>query len=110
MKTRLLSVIVAAALSACGAQQSPAPGAQPAGHVAFVQLFEWHWRDIAQECEEHLGPAGYTALQVSPPNEHIEGPAWWTRYQPVSYRIKSRGGTRDEFANMVKRLFMSKLA
>jgi alpha-amylase len=71
--------------------------------VAFVQLFEWKWPDIARECEEYLGPAGYTAVQVSPPNEHITGPAWWTRYQPVSYRIESRGGTREEFADMVAR-------
>jgi alpha-amylase len=42
-------------------------------------------------------------VQVSPPNEHIEGPAWWTRYQPVSYQIESRSGTREEFADMVAR-------
>ena len=29
-------------------------------------------------------------LQVSPPNEHIQGPTWWTRYQPVSYKMESR--------------------
>ena len=70
---------------------------------AFVQLFEWSWPDIAIECEKFLGPAGYTAVQISPPNEHITGPAWWTRYQPVSYKIASRSGTRAEFADMVER-------
>ena len=69
----------------------------------FVHLFEWRWPDIAAECEDFLGPNGYTAVQVSPPQEHIEGPQWWTRYQPVSYKIESRGGTRIEFADMVKR-------
>ena len=60
-------------------------------------MFEWRWTDLARECEEHLGPAGYQAVQTSPPQEHIPGPEWWTRYQPVSYRIESRGGTREEF-------------
>ena len=69
----------------------------------FVQMFEWRWSDLAQECEQHLGPAGYAAVQTSPPQEHIPGPQWWTRYQPVSYRIESRSGTRQEFADMVAR-------
>lgn len=39
---------------------------------AFVHLFEWSWGDIAVECETFLGPKGYKAVQVSPPNEHIQ--------------------------------------
>ena len=35
--------------------------------------------------------------------EHIQGDAWWVRYQPVSYRLESRSGNRDQFINMVKR-------
>jgi alpha-amylase len=42
---------------------------------AFVHLFEWSWQDIAVECEAFLGPKGYKAVQVSPPNEHIQVPA-----------------------------------
>ncbi|MEJ2128179.1 MAG: alpha-amylase family protein [Woeseiaceae bacterium] len=103
MKTRALSLLAAAALAACGTDEVPAPPMSETVPVAFVQLFEWAWPDIARECEQRLGPAGYTAVQVSPPNEHIEGPAWWTRYQPVSYKIESRGGTREEFADMVMR-------
>ena len=102
MKTRFASIAAAMTLAACGAE-APAPTTPHGELTAFVQLFEWGWPEIARECEEHLGPAGYTAVQVSPPNEHIEGPAWWTRYQPVSYRIESRGGTREEFAEMVDR-------
>jgi len=69
----------------------------------IVHLFEWQWNDIAAECEDYLGPAGYCGVQVSPPNEHIQGPAWWTRYQPVSYKMESRSGTREEFIDMVSR-------
>jgi len=84
-------------------QAYTATGHALAGDVA-VQLFEWSWPDIARECELHLGPAGYQAALVSPPQEHILGSQWWTRYQPVSYAIdNSRSGTRAQFIDMVNR-------
>ena len=76
-----------------------------AGDV-FVHLFEWKWTDIARECETVLGPAGYTAVQVSPPQEHSiqTSHTWSERYQPVSYSIaRSRSGTGAEFTDMVNR-------
>lgn len=80
------------------------------GHAAqgdvFVHLFEWKWRDIATECEQTLGPAGFAAVQVSPPQEHSITPSfdWSERYQPVSYSIaRSRSGTGAEFGDMVQR-------
>jgi alpha-amylase len=86
-------------------QEYRASGHAAAGDV-FVHLFEWKWPDIAQECESVLGPAGYEAVQVSPPQEHIvlQGSPWWIRYQPVSYSIgRSRSGTAAEFTAMVSR-------
>jgi alpha-amylase len=74
-----------------------------AAPTTFVHLFEWSWQDIATECETFLGPKGYAAVQVSPPNEHINVPQWWARYQPVSYQLESRGGNRAQFINMVQR-------
>lgn len=79
------------------------PTTSHAAPTTFVHLFEWSWSDIAQECEQFLGPKGYAAVQVSPPNEHIQGSQWWTRYQPVSYELTSRGGNRSEFIDMVQR-------
>ena len=76
-----------------------------AGDVS-VHLFEWKWPDIATECEAVLGPAGFTAVQVSPPQEHSIVPShdWSQRYQPVSYSVaQSRSGTGAEFADMVQR-------
>lgn len=64
---------------------------------AFVHLFEWQWSDVANECEQFLGPKGYSAVQVSPPQEHIQGSAWWTRYQPVGYQLQSRSGNAAQF-------------
>jgi alpha-amylase len=68
-----------------------------------VHLFEWSWNDIAIECETFLGPKGFTAVQISPPNEHISGDAWWTRYQPVTYKLISRSGDEEQFVDMVNR-------
>jgi alpha-amylase len=70
---------------------------------AIVQLFEWSWEDVANECETFLGPKGYKAAQISPPNEHIEGSEWWTRYQPVSYEFVSRSGDESQFKDMISR-------
>ena len=69
----------------------------------IVHLFEWPWPDIAAECESYLGPKGYCGVQVSPPMEHIQAAQWWARYQPVSYRLESRSGTRQQFSDMVHR-------
>ena len=73
----------------------------------FVHLFEWRWPDIALECENFLGPKGFTAVQVSPPSEHALLPGyafpWWQRYQTVSYQLQSRSGSRAEFVDMVAR-------
>jgi alpha-amylase len=75
--------------------------------TVFVQLFQWKWTDVARECEMYLGPKGFKAVQVSPPQEHVVLPGsgfpWWQNYQPVSYKIDSRMGNRSEFAEMTKR-------
>ena len=78
--------------------------APPARTVA-IQMFEWPWQDIAKECEVYLGPTGFAAVQVSPPQEHImwENHPWWERYQVVSYKLNSRSGNEEQFTDMVKR-------
>jgi len=96
MKNKNTMRAVALVMGGLCAQVNAAP-------TTFVHLFEWNWQDIATECEQFLGPKGYAAVQVSPPSEHIQGSQWWTRYQPVSYQLESRGGTRAEFIDMVNR-------
>ena len=97
MKTSSITAAVALASSLMmNANANAAP-------TTFVHLFEWNWQDIATECETFLGPEGYAAVQVSPPNEHITVSNWWARYQPVSYELTSRGGNRAQFADMVQR-------
>src|SRR5439155_7326565 len=82
------------------------PNGKMADDDVLDHLFEWRWTDIEAECENVLGPADYTAIQISPPEEHSIEPTypWSERYQPVSYSIAhSRSGTGAEFADMVNR-------
>ncbi|GAB0097241.1 Alpha-amylase [Sergentomyia squamirostris] len=75
------------------------------GRNVIVHLFEWKWEDIAAECERFLGPNGFAGVQVSPPNENVivTNRPWWERYQPISYKIETRSGNEQQFANMVYR-------
>lgn len=69
-----------------------------------MHLFDWSWNDVAMECESFLGRLGYCGVQVSPPMEHIQGTEWWTRYQPVSYKLdSSRSGNSAQFDAMVSK-------
>ena len=39
---------------------------------------------------------------MSPAQEHVEGPEWWTDYQPVSYEVKSKRGDKIQYRNMIQ--------
>ena len=76
---------------------------------AIVEMFGWPYDDIAEECE-FLATAGYMAVKVFPASEHIltfdtvedgELNPWWFIYQPVSYRLSSRSGTKKQFKSMI---------
>ena len=106
MKAFYCAAMAAVILAGCAGRspEAPVPGSDAR---VIVQLFEWPWADVAEECEAFLGPAGYAAVQVSPPSENavVEDPPrpWWERYQPVSYRLETRSGDRAAFADMVTR-------
>ena len=57
--------------------------AQETPRTAVVHLFEWRWDDIARECENFLGPKGFAAVQVSPPNEHRVVAQWESGRPPL---------------------------
>jgi len=103
MRSALILLLI---LAGCSASPDSADSvATTPNDGVMVHLFEWRWADVAQECEEFLGPNGYEAVQVSPPSENhvIGGRPWYERYQPVSYQLETRSGTREEFADMVSR-------
>ncbi|MBO1769638.1 alpha-amylase family glycosyl hydrolase [Agrococcus sp. TF02-05] len=111
---RLAALVATAAVLAVAGCASAPPERRDAG----VAMFQWTWDAIAAECPA-LGDAGVAWVLTSPPQEHVDGataalpdadgtagPAgpdgteWWWSYQPVSYAVESRLGTRDEFAAM----------
>ncbi|KAJ3260188.1 hypothetical protein HK103_001264 [Boothiomyces macroporosus] len=73
-----------------------------------VQLFQYPFDDIKDECANFLGPNGYGWVQTSPVAAHASSSfdgqtyPWYLAYQPVSYQIGNRLGTLDQFANMTK--------
>jgi alpha-amylase len=77
---------------------SSAPG-------VIVQMFDWPWTSIASECTNVLGPDGYAAVQISPPQEAVvlasDDYPWWQAYQPVAYDLNSRFGTEAQLASMI---------
>lgn len=112
----LAALIAVAAVPTAQAGDDPdpapldaAPAAALTGGDSILNMFEWNWNSIAAECAGPLADSGYTHVQTSPPNEHILGSdaspgeenAWYIHYQPVSYKIESRLGTRAEYADMV---------
>ncbi|XP_037899261.1 alpha-amylase 1-like [Glossina fuscipes] len=72
----------------------------------IVQLMEWPFLDIAEECRTLLGPRGYGGVQLSPVLEHVVlntsvySHPWWERYELLSYYIGSRSGTESDFWTM----------
>lgn len=96
-RTSLVSkaLVLLLSLSGCSAIESKSD--------VGIQLFMFNWNSVAFECEQSLGPAGFSWALVSPPQEHINQSQWWVHYQPVSYRIESRLGSRDEFKDMLSR-------
>lgn len=97
-----IAAVVALTVTGCA---SAAPERRDTG----LAMFQWTWDAIAAECPA-LGDAGIAWVLTSPPQEHVDGASagiagadgteWWWSYQPVSYAVESRLGTRDEFAAM----------
>jgi alpha-amylase len=77
------------------------------GRTTILEMFEWRWDDLAEECENFLGPYGVGGIQVSPIQEHviITDPSrpWYELYQPIDLTIVTRSGDETTFTDMVQR-------
>jgi alpha-amylase len=102
MGSRAAAIAAAAAtvLGLAVAVPGRAAATPPGPKDVTATLFEWSFASVARECSTVLGPKGYGYVEVSPPQEHIQGSQWWTSYQPVSYQIAGRLGNRTAFQNM----------
>ncbi|OMI36721.1 carbohydrate-binding module family 20 domain-containing protein [Streptomyces sparsogenes] len=103
MAIKTVAAALAALAGAAVAVTAPTPAqaSAPGGKDVTAVMFEWNFASVAKACTDELGPDGYGYVQVSPPNEHIQGTSWWTAYQPVSYRIGTKLGDRSAFKSMV---------
>src|SRR6266516_2123905 len=54
-----------------GAAGRAATVGAPADPDVIVTMFDWPWTAIAAECTNVLGPDGYGAVQISPPEEAV---------------------------------------
>ncbi|MBF9069467.1 carbohydrate-binding module family 20 domain-containing protein [Streptacidiphilus fuscans] len=101
-----VGVLVAAAVVVpLTTQAQPARAATgPDGGDVIANLFEWNWNSVANECTSELGPKGYGAVEVAPPQDSIRLSGthpWWEVYQPIGYDLNSRMGNAAQFAAMV---------
>lgn len=75
---------------------------------AVVELFGWPHSEIEAECAD-LARLGYMGVKVFPAMEQVMAyepfnnnlNPWYFMYQPVSYRLQGRMGTRDDLRNMI---------
>jgi len=100
--------VLVALLSSVVVSLGVVPAAQAAPRRDVVaNLWEWNWSSVANECTTVLGPQGYGAVQVAPPQDSLSrsGPEpvhpWWEVYQPVDYNLTSRMGDESQFRSMV---------
>jgi alpha-amylase len=96
----LAGAVLPLTLSAAPARAAAAPN----GGDVIANLFEWNWTSVAAECTNVLGPKGYGAVEVAPPQDSIRlagAHPWWEVYQPIGYDLNSRMGNATQFAAMV---------
>ncbi len=100
--------LLAATLSSAVILDSTLNAAEAAVSSSFnspatsVQMFLWRWSDLARECSTMLGPAGYGAVQISPPQASKLTGTWWGVYQPVNFRsLTSPMGTEAQLKSMI---------
>jgi alpha-amylase len=75
---------------------------------AIVELFMWPHTDVAKECEM-LGKMGYMGVRLFPAQEQVfsyetfsnDLNPWYFAYQPVSYRLQGRMGSRDQLRDAI---------
>jgi len=97
----LAAVILTLSLGGTVATAPTAAATPPGDKDVTATLFQWSYASVAKACTDVLGPKGYGFVEVSPAQEHVQGPQWWTSYQPVSYKIAGRLGNEAQFASMV---------
>jgi len=75
---------------------------------AVVEFFGWPHKDVAKECEI-IAKAGYLGVKLFPVHEQLMATQpfnnvlnpWYFMYQPVSYTLDGRMGSREELQTLI---------
>ena len=75
---------------------------------AVAEFFGWPHKDVEKECEI-LAKAGYLGAKLFPVHEQLMSTQpfentmnpWYFMYQPVSYKLDGRAGTREELQSLI---------
>ncbi|CAF2112062.1 unnamed protein product [Rotaria magnacalcarata] len=73
-----------------------------------AEMFGWPHKDVKEECE-FLAKAGYLGVKLFPVHEQLMSTQpfedainpWYFMYQPVSYKLDGRMGTREELRELI---------
>lgn len=76
---------------------------------AIVELFMWPHTEVEKECEM-LAKLGYMGVKLFPAQEQVMSfetfsndlNPWYFAYQPVSYRLQGRMGSRDDLRKAIQ--------
>eukprot|EP01100_Stratorugosa_tubuloviscum_P003102 TRINITY_DN1732_c1_g1_i1.p1 TRINITY_DN1732_c1_g1~~TRINITY_DN1732_c1_g1_i1.p1 ORF type:complete len:881 (-),score=384.24 TRINITY_DN1732_c1_g1_i1:102-2744(-) len=76
---------------------------------AIVELFGWPHAEVEAECD-FFAKAGYLGAKIFPAQEQLMSNQpfndvlnpWYFMYQPVSYRLEGRMGTRNQLRQMIQ--------
>jgi alpha-amylase len=76
---------------------------------AVPEMFGWPHKDVMEECAL-LGKAGYLGVKLFPVHEQLMSTQpfndalnpWYFMYQPVSYKLDGRSGTREELEQLIR--------
>lgn len=89
----VVSLVVALALVAASAPSAAAE--------TIYQAFDERFDDVRGKLAD-LDGAGFSAVQVSPPQKSPDKDIWWARYQPIDFRVlESRLGNEQDLKELI---------
>ena len=99
----LATTLTAAGVFAPAALRTSEAHASTLAKDVTANLFEYDFNSIAADCTNVLGPDGFAAVQVAPPEDSCDQAShyWWDVYQPADYTVGGRLGTEAQFESMV---------
>jgi glycosidase len=67
----------------------------------ILHLFQWKLKDIIPHLQK-IKEQGFNSIQVSPLQQNKEGDEWWKIYQPLSFSIGNKYGSKEDLIELCK--------